>query len=113
MLSRSRILCTRRFPIRTPIRAQSSGAPAIFDREMKRRQRDWAASSNVTESRITDYLRAEVADRVVDRLLDIKREHWPRVLDLGAGSGQLARLLSPDAVDEVIMLDSSGTTRPD
>jgi len=43
---------------------------AVFDRNMKRIQRDRAASRNEGEdSRVVDYLRNEVADRMIERLL--------------------------------------------
>lgn len=43
---------------------------AVFDRDMKRVQRDRAASKNGGEdSRTVDYLRNEVADRMIERLL--------------------------------------------
>ena len=42
----------------------------VFDRNMKRIQRDRAASKNEGEdSRVVDYLRNEVADRMIERLL--------------------------------------------
>ncbi|KAH8178354.1 methyltransferase domain-containing protein [Sarocladium implicatum] len=50
------------------------------------------AASDVEESRQTDYLKDEVAIRLSERLLDIKR-HFPRVLDYGANSCNLARAL--------------------
>ena len=49
----------------------SSGTPAefrIFDRAAKQRQRDRAAADE-ENSRVADYLKDEVAERVVDRLL--------------------------------------------
>ena len=43
---------------------------AVFDRQVKRRQRDRAAIKNDGEaSRTVDYLRNEVAERMVERLL--------------------------------------------
>ena len=48
---------------------------------------------NVEQSRKTDYLKDEVAQRLVDRLLDIDRQ-FPTVLDLGANSCNIARALS-------------------
>ncbi|EWC44026.1 hypothetical protein DRE_01378 [Drechslerella stenobrocha 248] len=63
----------------------------IFDRAVKRLQRDRAAS-NASESRNVDYLRDEVADRLVERLYDINRS-YEHVLDLGAGACHLARAL--------------------
>lgn len=79
---------------------------------------------NAEESRETDYLKDEVAIRLSERLLDIKR-HFPRVLDLGANSCNLARALvrdNPDPdpnaaespplstrIDELVAADSSYT----
>ncbi|KAF3910211.1 hypothetical protein ABW21_db0202175 [Orbilia brochopaga] len=54
-------------------------------------QRDRAASK-VEGSRKVDYLRDEVADRLVERLYDINR-NYDHVLDLGAGACHLARAL--------------------
>jgi NADH dehydrogenase [ubiquinone] 1 alpha subcomplex assembly factor 5 len=40
----------------------------VFDRQAKRRQRDRAAvRGDGAQSRVTDYLRAEVADRMLER----------------------------------------------
>ena len=47
----------------------ATAAPRVFDRALKRRQRDRAAALWPEESRVVDYVRSEVADRVVDRLL--------------------------------------------
>jgi NADH dehydrogenase [ubiquinone] 1 alpha subcomplex assembly factor 5 len=50
--------------------AQINQPFAVFDRNMKRIQRDRAASKNDGEdSRVVDYLRNEVADRMIERLL--------------------------------------------
>lgn len=47
--------------------SSASNVPKIFDRALKQRQRDLVASSD--SSRLADYLRDEVAERVCDRLL--------------------------------------------
>ncbi|KDO32383.1 hypothetical protein SPRG_02860 [Saprolegnia parasitica CBS 223.65] len=66
----------------------------VFNRAMKRQQRNNAAQlANSTEY---EYLREEVARRLVDRLEDIDRE-FPLALDLGAGSGHIYKSLAPDA----------------
>jgi hypothetical protein len=44
----------------------------VFDRDLKKRQRNW--SFNIENSDYYDYLRKECADRLVDRLEDIKME---------------------------------------
>jgi hypothetical protein len=53
------------------VRRQYATAPQsfhVFDRNVKRMQKDRAAS-NVEESRVVDYLKDEIAARVADRLL--------------------------------------------
>ncbi|KAG5946522.1 hypothetical protein E4U53_006577 [Claviceps sorghi] len=77
----------------------SSAAPRfqVFNRRTKWLQKERAAS-NPEKSREADYLKDEVAIRVAERLLDIKR-HFPRVLDLGAQSCNLARALVRDNPD--------------
>ncbi|QPH06251.1 hypothetical protein C2857_004610 [Epichloe festucae Fl1] len=74
----------------------SSGAPRfqVFNRRTKWMQKERAASKP-EQSRQADYLKDEVAIRVSERLLDINR-HFPRVLDLGANSCNLARALVRD-----------------
>ncbi|KAI1341872.1 S-adenosyl-L-methionine-dependent methyltransferase [Xylariaceae sp. FL0016] len=63
----------------------------VFNRRTKWLQKERAAD-NVENSRVADYLKDEVAMRLCERLLDIKR-HYPRVLDLGANSCNIARAL--------------------
>ncbi|KIW15254.1 hypothetical protein PV08_05299 [Exophiala spinifera] len=81
-------------PHRRPYAVQSPGAPTlqIFNEKVKYLQKE-RAGSNAEYSRKTDYLKDEVARRLVDRLLDINRQ-FPRVLDLGANSCNIARALS-------------------
>ncbi|KAF8251823.1 S-adenosyl-L-methionine-dependent methyltransferase [Wilcoxina mikolae CBS 423.85] len=65
----------------------------VFNRHTKLLQRERAARSPL--SRTTDYLRNHVANDLVERLLLINRK-YPRVLDLGAGPGYIAKaLLTP------------------
>ncbi|OQS01137.1 hypothetical protein ACHHYP_20069 [Achlya hypogyna] len=66
----------------------------VFNRAMKRQQRNNAAM--LTNSTEYEYLREEVARRLVDRLEDIDRE-FPLAADLGAGSGYIYKSLAPDA----------------
>jgi NADH dehydrogenase [ubiquinone] 1 alpha subcomplex assembly factor 5 len=79
---------------RRPYAVQSPGAPTlqIFNQDVKYLQKERAAS-NVEYSRQVDYLKDEVAQRLVDRLLDIDRQ-FGQVLDLGANSCNIARALS-------------------
>ncbi|PWY84604.1 S-adenosyl-L-methionine-dependent methyltransferase [Aspergillus sclerotioniger CBS 115572] len=82
--------------------SQMPGNPVmeVFNRKTKHIQKDRAAR-NIEESRKTDYIKDEVATRLCERLLDIKRT-FPQVLDLGANSCNIARALTmpnpdPDA----------------
>ena len=86
----------------------------VFDRELKRTQR--AAAALAPHAADYDYLRAEVADRVVDRLDDITRE-FKNVLDLGCGKGHVLEALvkagrvggppGPRALSSLTQCDSS------
>ncbi|EFQ31675.1 methyltransferase domain-containing protein [Colletotrichum graminicola] len=69
----------------------------VFNRRTKWLQKERAAS-NVEASRQADYLKDEVANRLCERLLDIKRR-FPRVLDLGANSCNVARALTRENPD--------------
>ncbi|KAK1772988.1 S-adenosyl-L-methionine-dependent methyltransferase [Phialemonium atrogriseum] len=78
---------------------QAAGAPVfdVFNRRTKWLQRERAAV-DVESSRQADYLKDEVALRLCERLLDIKR-HFPRVLDVGANSCNIARALTRENPD--------------
>jgi NADH dehydrogenase [ubiquinone] 1 alpha subcomplex assembly factor 5 len=88
------IAALRRLPLQRSYAVQAPGAPTlqVFNERSKYLQKERAAK-NVQMSREADYLKEEVAQRLVDRLLDIDRE-FPRVLDLGANSCNIARALS-------------------
>lgn len=84
-------------PARRSYAFTSAGAPIhqVFNRRTKWLQKERAASSP-EQSRTADYLKDEVARRLCERLLDIKRD-YPRVLDVGANSCNVARaLVAPD-----------------
>lgn len=84
---------------------QVSGRPGmnVFDRQMKRRQRNWAAS---LPSQNYDYLRDEVGSRVADRVYDIART-FPLALDVGCGRSHIAQHLSQDMVERLVLLGTS------
>jgi len=63
--------------------------PEIFDRRVLRRHRDRAAAGIETH----DFLVREVAERLLDRLNDIRRS-FPLALDLGCRHGVVAGLLA-------------------
>jgi hypothetical protein len=82
-------------------------ANVVFDRDMKRNQRDRAATAG--DSPDYDYIYTEVARRVADRVSDVSRS-FPTALDLGCHGGTLGRLLEERGnVDTLIQLDSSET----
>lgn len=103
----------------------SSSATHAFDRTVKTLQRDNAARAQkqwraTTPDPVTyDYLREEVALRLVDRLDDIRREEgFPLALDVGAGAGYVHRAIcSEEAIQgsgggiggvlKMVQLDSS------
>ncbi|GAA5796765.1 hypothetical protein HPULCUR_002140 [Helicostylum pulchrum] len=77
----------------------------VFDRKAKLLQKDRAAS-NIEESRTVDYLKDEIAARVADRLLDIKRD-FNTVVDLGSGCGHIVKHATKDMMKKLIMCDMS------
>jgi NADH dehydrogenase [ubiquinone] 1 alpha subcomplex assembly factor 5 len=96
----------------------------VFDRHAKRLQKDRAAARDGgNRSRTVDYVRDDVANRMIERFMasiysaqlsynlaetdqDIKR-NFSSVLDLGSGSGHFAKLLESDQTKKVTMLDLS------
>uniref|UniRef100_A0A8C6TEA9 Arginine-hydroxylase NDUFAF5, mitochondrial n=1 Tax=Neogobius melanostomus TaxID=47308 RepID=A0A8C6TEA9_9GOBI len=77
----------------------------VFDRQMKRRQRDWASSlSNATQF---EYVREEVGARVADRVYDVARSDVPLALDLGCGRSFIAEHLTTDVVEQLYLTDVS------
>ena len=81
-----------------------SSAMNVFNRKAKRLQKNRAAlKSNGDEC---DYLKDEVASRLVDRLGDVSR-HFPLVLDLGCGKGHIAKYLTRGHVGSLVQCDLS------
>ncbi|KAJ7228220.1 S-adenosyl-L-methionine-dependent methyltransferase, partial [Mycena pura] len=76
----------------------------VFDRNVKRIQKDRAALQEA--SRTVDYVRDEVADRMMERFMDIKRT-FGTILDLGSGSGHFTKLLEPVKAQKSVMIDLS------
>ena len=77
----------------------------IFDEASKQWQRN-VAGRKIEQSREVDYLKDEIADRLVDRLFDIKRD-FTTILELGSGAGHLRKFLTKDICSKVIMTDPS------
>lgn len=80
-----------------------SERPDPFDRLALRRRRDRAAAGLAG----CDFLFAEIAARLIDRLNDSAR-HFPLALDLGCRTGLIARDLAGEGgIERVISLDPS------
>lgn len=76
----------------------------VFNREMKRRQKNWAASQ--PDGHQYDYLRDEVGRRVADRVYDVART-FPLALDVGGGKSHIAEHLSREVVERFFLTDIS------
>ncbi|XP_008314706.1 arginine-hydroxylase NDUFAF5, mitochondrial [Cynoglossus semilaevis] len=76
----------------------------VFDRRMKRRQRDWSAKQQ--DSHLYDYLRDEVGTRLADRVYDVART-FPLALDVGSGKSHIAPHLSKEVVERFYLADIS------
>ncbi|THV08196.1 S-adenosyl-L-methionine-dependent methyltransferase [Dendrothele bispora CBS 962.96] len=101
----------RRLPLQTRCFASVSpnavGPYQIFDRNAKISQKNRAVTKKDGQSsRTVDYVRDEVADRMMERLEDIKRK-FATIVDLGSGSGHFTRLLDSETTKKSIMIDSS------
>ncbi len=82
---------------------QAGDHPAVFDRVALRRQRDRTAPHLAGY----DFLIREVAERLLERLCDVRRG-FALALELGCHTGQLGRMLRDrKAVDQVIQTDFS------
>ena len=74
---------------------------AVFDRRLLRRRRERAAAGLAG----VDFLIREVARRLAERLLDVRRR-FPLALELGCHTGQLAAALGPHSpVERLVQAD--------
>lgn len=76
----------------------------VFNRKAKCRQRDRAAMADDVE--VYDYLKDEVAYRLVDRLRDITRT-FPVAADIGCGRGHIAKHLNDELVGKLYQCEMS------
>ncbi|XP_052506962.1 arginine-hydroxylase NDUFAF5, mitochondrial isoform X2 [Budorcas taxicolor] len=74
----------------------------IFDRDLKRKQKNWAARQ--PELMKFDYLKEEVGSRIADRVYDIARD-FHLALDVGCGRGYIAEHLNKEAVGKFFQTD--------
>ena len=80
-----------------------SDLPLVFNRRAVRRNRDRAAKRFAEH----DFLFREVAERLLDRLDDVKRA-FPLALDLGCRTGLIGRLLRPRGrIETLVQCDLS------
>ena len=86
------------------VRSKSDSTMNVFNRQAKRLQKNRAAL--LPNSDDYDYLKDEVARRIVDRLSDVSR-HFPLVLDLGCGKGHIAKALTTTHVTSLVQCDQS------
>ncbi|KAJ8905483.1 hypothetical protein NDN08_001990 [Rhodosorus marinus] len=81
----------------------------VFDRDAKRWHKVLSASADGASK--FDYLRDEVAERVMDRLEDVNR-NFTRALDLGCGRAHVSiaakKLLQKDKVRSLLQVDQAG-----
>lgn len=68
----------------------------IFDRKLKQKQKDRAAT--LPDSRSFDFLRDEVGQILADRLEDISKHKLPVGLDLGCSTGNMLKYLQDSKV---------------
>lgn len=85
-----------------PTGGTSPRALNIFDRELKRKQKNWAARQ--PEPMKFDYLKEEVGSQIADRVYDITRD-FPLALDVGCGRGYIAQHLNKETVGKIFQTD--------
>lgn len=97
----------------SPLPSSSATSPnrasplAVFDRHLKSLHRSRAASQPEV-SRLTDYVKDEVAAGMVDRLLDIRRK-YEEVVELGSGAGHVVKELGEETgTKRVVLTDHCG-----
>ena len=78
--------------------------PWIFSKISKLAQKQRVAPLEISKQ--TDYLKYEVAGRVVDRILDINRQ-FPLALDLGSGPGHIYKQLDGLGVKKLVQMENS------
>jgi NADH dehydrogenase [ubiquinone] 1 alpha subcomplex assembly factor 5 len=107
-MNQSRALRRLAFIRRTGVRSATSstipGHVQVFDREMKRRQRNWAVNSVDFDK--AQHLREECGYRIADRVFDLTKFNEV-CLDLGCGTGYIAQHLIKENVGTLIQCDIS------
>ncbi|XP_032276978.1 arginine-hydroxylase NDUFAF5, mitochondrial-like [Phoca vitulina] len=86
----------------SPLGSTSPRALNIFHRDLKRKQKNWAARQ--PEPMKFDYLKEEVESRIADRVYDIAR-NFSLALDIGCGRGNIAQHLNKETVGKFFQVD--------
>nr|CAD2143804.1 unnamed protein product [Meloidogyne enterolobii] len=76
----------------------------VFDRETKRKQRNWSA--NQSEFELTRFIRDEFGYRLADKVFDLLKKNTV-CIDLGCGAGHIGMHLIRENVGCLIQLDMS------
>ncbi|XP_006865704.1 PREDICTED: NADH dehydrogenase [ubiquinone] 1 alpha subcomplex assembly factor 5 [Chrysochloris asiatica] len=97
--------CLSRMEVASGVSSREGASPRalnIFDRNLKRKQKNWAAQQ--PERMQYDYLKEEVGSRIADRVYDIARD-FPLALDVGCGRGYIAQHLNKETVGKLFKVD--------
>nr|XP_055200066.1 arginine-hydroxylase NDUFAF5, mitochondrial isoform X2 [Nyctereutes procyonoides] len=86
----------------SPPGSTSPRALNIFDRDLKRKQKNWAARQ--PEPMKFDYLKEAVGSQIADRVYDITR-NFSLALDVGCGRGYIAQHLNKETVGKFFQVD--------
>ncbi|KAK6023169.1 hypothetical protein OSTOST_11107 [Ostertagia ostertagi] len=84
--------------------AEAPAKHVVFDRQLKRKQRDWAVRQPNFED--AQYLKEEIGWRVADRVFDLTKFN-PLALDIGCGVGHIAPHMIKENVGTLIQCDMS------
>lgn len=84
--------------------AREENVMNVFDRKTKRKQRDRAALAKDVE--VYDYIKDEIAYRMVDRIRDVTRK-FPVAVDLGCGRGLMSKYLTEDEIGTLYQCEMS------
>lgn len=92
----------------THSRSSSTASPfLVFDRDAKKWHRNRSVrNEGLVSSQATDYIKDEVAERLLERLQVIKRK-FPTIVELGAGAGHLIKCIEEDTTSKLIMCDQA------
>lgn len=85
-------------------RCYSSSNVNIFDRVVKKIQKDRAYEC--ADANLYDYIRAEIADRMVDRMYDLTKE-CKTIAEIGCNRGFITRHELPEGIEQFYLCDSS------